>query len=279
MWGRIGSTPVDEVEHVRSALSPGRWSCFDPAGTLVWVIEQRGRFLWTRLGKSRAQGRTQQTEHPSDDAARAALAEVVAARMAEGFVLVDAAATVSVPLLSSRDRARALSRPHEARLTPTEIQDRLMDALRARADAGGMDLAAATEAFFAVTSLPCTFRTGGFALLATVDRSAFALYWDLCKGEGYERDDYDFERCGVRLTLASTPPAGDLGDLEKVVSGAEESTDELEEVVALDLFIDDLWRVGPQTVWKEFKRVVEQEDAWIAAKGAQVTAFDELTEE
>ncbi len=211
----------------------------------LWVAEQRGRFVWLRTGHAGGKGRVRPIELPDEAAAAEWLEREVAARVDEGFEVVDEAAGVSGPFRSSAQRQRP------RRLSPGELRA----SIERRFPALPAPLAEVIDAFCEVASTPATMRMASIELDGKEGEAAVWLSVAYARGAGDNVDDYELEGFAFWLRLAEPWPAPSDG-------------------VSIDVFADELRHLSAPALVKRFHRGVRDLPAWAATGARSVIRID-----
>ncbi len=224
--------------------------------TLLWVVETRGRVLWRRAGKPGNSGRFTSRELATEEEARRALDEEVAAKLEEGYVLAASDASVDDPLRVRLKPSASAERPH---LLPAELAKVVAAQYGAALEKGSLDVREATSIVLTMATRPCV-RALRLAHLRCEIRDdgrslALASVW---MDRGSESHDTELEGFEVRVSLAKPSTPGD---------------EALAETVALDYFIDDLHGLSLVSIAREFRRRLGQSRAWNACASARVLTF------
>ncbi|APR87288.1 hypothetical protein A7982_12637 [Minicystis rosea] len=211
---------------------------------LVWIIEQRGRMIWTREGKAGSKGRLRTYEHATEPEARTAEAAMIAAKEAEGFALADAAAGVSAPLRASAAQAGAAplraSAAHAAppiHDDPEALRRRVVERLAIAPGASPPTVRAIVAAVTDAVSAPCTWRLACLALRGEAETVRVDV--SFVQGKGSNPDDYEHDGFHVLAELAPSP-AAELDEYE----------------VVLDIF-DGYRRLTPSALAQRFRRALD----------------------
>jgi hypothetical protein len=97
---------------------------------LLWVLELRGRGVWTREGKSGGKGRLACVEHRTEAEAASAMEKLVADRLSQGYVQTHPSMGVSGPFASMARIRKAGAR--SGGFDPGELARKLEAALAGR---------------------------------------------------------------------------------------------------------------------------------------------------
>lgn len=211
----------------------------------LWVAEQRGRFVWLRTGFAGGKGRIRSIELPDETAAAEWLEREVAARIEEGFGVVDEHATVSGPFRSSAQRARP------RRLSPGEIRA----AIEKRFPPLPAPLDDVVDAFCELAPAPATMRLASLELDGKEGEPAVWLSVAYARGAGDNVDDYELEGFAFWLRLAEPWPAPSDG-------------------VSIDVFADGLRHLSAPALVNRFERGVRDLPMWAVIGARPVIEID-----